>query len=389
VTVLSGFARRWPIFAAAALLLGIAAWFAGASHPRQVRSQTTDEARQLPVAALRAEIQPSYRVQRAFTGRATARQRSDLGFEQDGKVVEIAVDTGDRIQEGQLLARLDTARLDARRTELVAALAEASADLDLARKTRARTVRLFKDGHVSEQRRDETVAQADAAAARLARLEAQIASVDVDLEKSVLKAPYSGVIERRLVDEGNVIETGTPVVRLIETGALEAEIGFPLSFARRMDVGDHVPLRAENSELAFARVRSMVPAVRGETRTALVTFVIQGGVTDNIADGSLVTAELEDEIESSGFWLPLRALTADVRGLWRVYKLGDHATDLGPASVTFENVQILHSENGRAFVSGTVNDGDLLVAEGIERIVPGQTVRIVSIDAPGPPKGEG
>lgn len=385
---LSGLARRWPVFATTALLLGIAAWFADASHPRQVRSQTTGETRQLPVAALRVDIQPAYQVQRAFTGRATARQRSDLGFEQDGKAVEIAVDTGDRVREGQLLARLDTARLEARRTELVAALAEAQADLELARKTQARTVRLFKDGHVSEQRRDETVAEADSAAARLARLEAQIASVDVDLEKSVLKAPYSGVIERRLVDVGSVIETGAPVLRLIESGVLEAEIGFPLSFARRMEIGDHVPLRSESGELAFARVRSMVPAVRGETRTALVTFIIQGGVTDNIADGSLVTAEIADQIESSGFWLPLRALTADVRGLWRVYKLGDRDTDHGAASVTFENVQILHSENGRAFVTGTVNDGDLLVAKGVERIVPGQTVQIVSIDGSPPPQGE-
>jgi len=387
VTAFSGFVRRWPILAGGALALGVAAWLSGTPHLAQGQSQTTAERRQIPVAALRVHVQPFYQLQRAFTGRATARQRSDLGFEQDGKVLEVTVDTGDRVEKGQPLARLDTVRLDARRTELVAALAEVRAQLDLARKTQARTVELFKDGHVSEQRRDEAVAEADAAAARLARLKAQIASVDVDLEKSVLKAPYSGVIERRLVDEGSVIEAGTPVVRLIETGALEAEIGFPLSFARRMVAGDHVPLRTEKGELAFARVRSIVPAVRGETRTALVTFVIEGGVTNNIADGSLVTAEISDEIESTGFWLPLRALTADVRGLWRVYKLGDRETGLGTATVMFENVQILHSEDGKAFVSGTVDDGDLLLASGVERIVPGQEVRIVEIDGDAASRG--
>lgn len=390
MTGLSGLvSRRTRLLPAAALaIFGIAMTF-GLPQPRQAESQTSEDSQPLPVAALRVKLQSSYTIERGFTGRATARRRSELGFERAGKLVEIGIDTGDRVQEGQALARLDTQQLRSQRAELVAARSEAEADLELARKTRARRVQLFKDGHVSAQSRDDAVAEADAAAARLARIDAQIASVDVDLDKSILRAPYAGAIERRLLDEGSVIDAGATVLRLIETGILEAEIGFPLSFARRMEPGSHVPLRTEKGDLAFARVRSVVPAVRGETRTALVTFTIEGGVTDAIADGSLVTARIPYRVEAPGFWLPLRALTADVRGLWRVYKLGNRERVLGPASVTFENVQILYSENDRAFVSGTVNDGDLLVAKGVERVVPGQTVEVTAIESVPAPQGEG
>lgn len=385
----SGFARTLAL--AALLAAAGSAAFVILQLPtgREAASQTDATDGLLPVGALRVDMQSAYEIERAFTGRVTARRRSDLGFDRDGTLAEILVESGDRVRAGQVLARLDTARLEARRRELQATRAEATADLKLARSTRARTVRLFEDGHVSEQRRDEAVAEADAAAARLERIDAQLASLEVDLGKSVIEAPYAGTIERRLLDEGTVLDAGTTVVRLLETRVLEAEIGFPLSFARRMEPGSHVPLRTEKGDLVFASVRSMVPAVRGETRTALVTFTIEGEVTADIADGSLVTAHVEDRIESPGFWLPLGALTADVRGLWRVYKVGDRSREAGTAEVVFENVQVLHTAGDRAFVSGTVDDGDLLIDGGVTRVVPGQRVRVVSIDgAPVDARGE-
>jgi len=369
----------------AAILAGIRLFVLDDSRAdADAAAATADQS--LPVSVIRVGMQSSYRVSRMFTGRVTPRRRTDLGFELAGELAELAIDTGDRVEKGQRLARLDTAHRRARRRQLGAALAEARADLRLAEKTRSRTERLFKQGHVSEDRLDQAVAEAEAAQARVDSAVAEVALIDVELANSDLLAPYAGTIERRLLDEGAIVDPGEPVARLIEDSVLEAEIGLPLEFSRRLSPGAHLPLKTESGELVFGRVRALVPAIRGDTRTTLVTLSIAGDVTADIADGSLVTLELKDRIEDAGFWIPISALSADVRGLWRVYTVV--GADSGAPRVTFENVQILHSEDTRAYVSGTVNDGDLLLSGGVERVVPGDTVRIVS-ESPAPRADDG
>lgn len=360
----------------------------GMALPAARAQQSDDDGeRALPVSVLTARQQDSYELRRGFTGRAVARRRSDLGFESAGKLADIAVDSGSRVEAGEVLARLDTERLEARRRELAAQRAEAEANLVLAEKTRARNEQLLAQGHVPQQRYDETLADRDAARARRDSLDASIAAVDVDLAKSELRAPFAGVVERRHLDEGAVIEAGRPVVRLLESDILEAEIGLPLAFARRLGPGDHMPLRTDKGDLVFARVRAVVPAVRGETRTALVAFSIVGEVTADIADGALVTAELAESVSAQGFWLPVRALTADIRGLWRVYKVV--RDDAGVPRIAFENVQILHSEDDRVFVSGSLQDGDRVIDGGTARLVPGKRVEIVRVDGNGAASGSG
>lgn len=375
----SSFLRWRVVIAALVLLLGTLAIFGFAGlRERGADAVAGQGERALPVSVLRVKLVHSYEMLRGFTGRVISRRRSELGFELAGQVAKILVDDGDRVAAGELLARLDTARLDARRRELAAQLDEAEAQRVLAEKTRARNATLFRQGHVTAQRLDEAVAQATAAAARVAAIKASIAALDVDLAKAALRAPFDGTIERRLIDEGTVVAAGTPVLRLVEAQSLEAEVGLPLRFAQKLAPGDHVPLETVDNDVLFARVKGVVPVVRGETRTALVTLALVGSAAAGVSDGSLVTVEMRDRIEADGFWLPVRALTADVRGLWRVYKV--NRTPDGSRRVVFENVQILYSEDARAFVSGTVKDGDLIIDGGVARVTPGKKVEVVRID---------
>jgi len=98
----------------------------------------------------------------------------------------------------------------------------------------------------------------------------------------------------------------------------------------------------------------------------MVTFDLPSG---SAARGELVTAVVRDWQEAEGSWLPLRALSSDVRGLWRVYKIVDGPD--GP-QVRFENVQILYTDDNRVYVTGTISNGDRIIADGIERLAPGQ-----------------
>ncbi|GER04029.1 hypothetical protein JCM17846_17110 [Iodidimonas nitroreducens] len=199
------------------------------------------EERAMPVSVLVVDMQAHYEIARGFTGRVVSRRAVDLAFDNGGIINQITVDNGARIEKGQALAFLDTDRLMARKSELAASLAEAEANLLLSRKTVERIRALYKQGHVTEQRLDDAIADTDMALARQTSAAAALNSIEVDLEKAVLRAPFDGIISRRLRDEGSIIAAGTPVLNLIEGGSLEAEVGMPLDFSHRLQSGDHVP----------------------------------------------------------------------------------------------------------------------------------------------------
>jgi len=331
------------------------------------------EPRALPVHTVTVKIDSGYYARRSFTGRAVTGRKSNIAFELNGTLKTVEVDTGSTIKKGDLIATLDTDRLEANKRRLIAEKSETASNLDLAERTLVRVKKTFQQGHASAQSMDEAEASAISLQARLQRLEASIAAQDVDLAKAHVRAPFSGVITNRLLDEGTVVTAGTPIIELAEIERMEAHIGFPPDYAKAIINGSSIELRnGKRKIIENVSVRSMVPVIEGQTRTMMVTFDLPSG---SVSEGELINAVVKDWQESTGAWLPLRALSSDVRGMWRVYKV---VTQTNPAHVEFENVQILYSEANKAFVTGTISEGDIIIADGLERLAPGQLVTLSS-----------
>lgn len=266
-----------------------------------------------PVEVLEVTAAEGYPVQERFVGMVEARRRSDLAFELAGTVVEVAVEEGEFASGGTVLARMDTSRLEARREELVAALAQAVAARDLAIKVRERRERLVARGGVSRQDLEEAVAEGAAAEAAVAQIEAQLRSVEVDLEKSVLRAPYDGTAARRYLDEGTVVSPNALVLAWLEAGELEIRVGMASDAAAALRPGAMVEvISPAGAEFALA-VRRILPQRDRATRTV---DVILAGPTEEAAlrDGDLVAAlrrELIAERDSSFPAMPSRGASAD------------------------------------------------------------------------------
>ena len=60
------------------------------------------------------------------------------------------------------------------------------------------------------------------------RVKAQIASIDIDIAKSKITAPFDGIVSSRLIDEGAVVAAGTPLLTVLEADRRQARIGLPL-----------------------------------------------------------------------------------------------------------------------------------------------------------------
>jgi RND family efflux transporter MFP subunit len=372
--LLDSFPRK-TIVTAAAILAGLASYPLLAANEAPSRPATP---RLLEVTVAVAHVVPTYTVSRSYVGRVESARRSELAFEVPGLISQVIPEEGDSVVAGQTIAVLDSARLRSRRAALEAARDRAKADLELSQLTADRLEVLVGEDVVSPQKWDETRKLRDSRDAELRRIESEIATVDVDLEKSVLRAPYSGQIARRYVDEGSVVRAGERVARLLETTRLEVRVGVAETDAMAIAIGSQHTLRISGRDLE-ARVRSVLPERGPETRAVEVILQLANGV-ERLRDGDLAELAIRSPVSATGLWLPMSALSEGARGLWSCY-VAEPLTprdrpDSGTHRLARRQLELLHEESDRVFVRGTLRDGERVVVEGTHRLVSGQKVRV-------------
>jgi len=323
----------------------------------------------LPVAYLTVDFTEAGDIEARYPALITARRESALGFEAGGRIAEISVDVGDRVEEGAVLARLDTRALEANLAAARADVAAADARADLADLTLERQRQLVEQGHISPQRLDEAAADARAARAQAAAAQAQADTLSVRIDLAAITAPFSGVITARMADEGAIAAPGAPVLSLNEDAALELRAGLPERDAANLVVG-----RSYDAEIDGRRIFVELRAITGviDARRRSVSTVFDVPQESRVRSGAVARLILPTRIEDRGFWAPVTALSEGRRGLWSIYVIaGDgEGYELEPRPV-----EIIHTEGDRVYLSGAVREGEQFVSAGVHRAAPGQVVR--------------
>ena len=124
--------KRWQLVSASLLILvagvGIGK-FDGTIEPSNPQEKAQAQVTPLPVKTTNIQLVKNYQTVQSYTGEVVAMRTSEIGFERGGKLVQVLVDEGSRVRKGTVLARLDTANLQAQRRSLVAQKAQAEARL--------------------------------------------------------------------------------------------------------------------------------------------------------------------------------------------------------------------------------------------------------------------
>ncbi|MEM8953235.1 MAG: efflux RND transporter periplasmic adaptor subunit [Verrucomicrobiota bacterium] len=337
--------------------------------------------RVLAVEIVPVVLQDMYDVQDRFVGRVEAARSSALGFELPGTVEMMSVDDGMRVETGDVLARLDTARLEARRGELVASLEQFQASRDLADQTLKRTQEAVGKGAVSLQEGDEAAERLRTGEAVVRRAEAQLEAIDVDLAKSELLAPYAGTIAAREVDEGAIVSAGQTVLRLLETGRLEVRVGLSSVAAGEVSVGDPLNMVCSDGETIDGEVMRILPQRDVRVRTVEVVVGLPESEGSVVRDGDLLEVIMARQVNERGAWLPRSALTESARGLWGAYVV---EPDGSLHVLERRQVEVIDESGDEVYVRGALRDGEAVVASGLHRLSPRQRVRVLNL-----PGGEG
>ncbi|MCB9742900.1 MAG: efflux RND transporter periplasmic adaptor subunit [Alphaproteobacteria bacterium] len=212
------------------------------------------EAEVLPPRPVRVEALSAapLHVELSASGVAEARAQVTVVSEATGRVLAWRVEVGQAVAEGEALLSLEAGR---QRNAVAAAEAtrdKAQAMLDDARAKQARAERLTDA--LSPADMESVALSVKLAAADLAAAEAQLAAQRRALADTSPRAPVAGVLSRRLVDPGQMIQAGAPVAGVVDAATLRVRIGLPPAQASALQVGDRAWIEGGGQRLEGALV---------------------------------------------------------------------------------------------------------------------------------------
>ena len=306
-------------------------------------------------------------------------EEMQLGVEVTGlRVTSLNVDVGQQVRRGQLLLTLDHRTLDSDLAQANAALREAEAGAQLARSNLARGQQLASGRYISAMQLDELRANRTASEARLGTARAARDAAALRRSFADLRAPASGLISKRLVQPGQVVAAGTPLMHLIKDSRLEWRAELPASQLASIKPGDIIRLTTHDAQQVDGRVRAVSPGVDATTRTGTVfadlpTGLIQSGT---LQPGAYLQGRIDTGI-AQGRVIPANAVvlrdgfptvfTVDAQSVAHQQRIETGSTDAGFIEV----------------IEG-LPDAAQVVVEGAGFLADGDTVRVVPASTAAP-----
>lgn len=288
----------------------------------------------------------------------------EVANEVPGVVETISFESGDTVQKGDVLIRLDSAIDEA-------ALRTRRAEAQLAEQEFKRVSDLLPKRAVSQSQYDEAKANFDAARARVNEAEAQ-------LSKKVIRAPFDGKLGLRLIDQGEYIGTGTAIVEINMLNPIYVDYTLSEKELPGVDRGyDVVATVAAVPENTFkGKVSAINTSVNPETRTVRIRATLEN--EDNLLrPGMFATISTRQPEDRRVITVPRTAISYNTYGDF-VFVVVEN--DDGELIVNRRTVQTGNTREGRVAVSNGLEEGEQVVSKGLLRLRAGQRVEIQDND---------
>lgn len=322
-------------------------------------------------------VQPTLRslpLSLTANGSVSAWQEAIIGAEIDGlRLAEIAVQVGDTVRKGQVLARFADETVQAELAQSRAALAEAEANLADARVDAKRAQEVADSGALSAQQVAQYLTGAKTAQARVQSAKARLDAQLLRQRHTKVVAGDDGVVSSRSATLGAVATPGQELFRLIRQNRLEWRAEVTAAELAGLQPGLSVSLTVPGFPQVEGTVRAVAPTVDVQTRHALVYVDLPGAAARGLRPGMFGRGEFHLGA-STGLSVPQDALSLR-DGFGYVFRLGAVHGDL--AQVSQVKVQPGRRLADQVEIVSGVRPDDRLVAGGGAFLSDGDTVRII------------
>lgn len=166
-------------------------------------------------------------LERLFDGTVEAVNQATMSAQTAGRIAEVYFDVDDYVHAGQPIVRFTNVEQQSALRQANAALAEAVARATQAEEEYARTEGLFESGSASKREYDQALAARDAANARVTAARSAVVTAEQQLEYTLVRAPYAGIVTERHVEVGETVGVGQPLMSGLSLEALRVIADLP------------------------------------------------------------------------------------------------------------------------------------------------------------------
>ena len=357
-------ARLWGVG-----LLAAAAFLGGCSKPppaeepvRAVKLLTVGESAYGSGYEYAADVRP--------------RVESRLGFRVAGKITRRAVELGQRVQAGQLLAQVDATDYQLAADAARAQVSSATTQRDLAAADLKRFQGLRDQGFISAAEIERRTAQLKAAQATLDQARAQLSSQGHQAGYTQLLADAPGVVTGIEAEVGQVVSAGTPVVRVAQDGPRDVVFAVPEDRVAGVRAGQVVDVRAWASDVRWTgTVREVAASADPVTRTFTVKVALAGDAPP-LGATVYVLPRHSGAQGAPVIKLPTSALRQAGQGsaVW--------VFDAASGTVQSQPVEVATADGNEVVITAGLKPGMQVVATGVHVLSPGQKVSVYKPNMP-------
>jgi multidrug efflux system membrane fusion protein len=299
-----------------------------------------------------------------------AAQRAQPAFLQPGYLAERLVARGERVSAGQPLATLTNPALAPALSAAQARVRELDERLVQLEAEYQRMLELNQRGLASADQLDRALAARNSTRAAREQAVAGVAEAREQLGEATLRAPFDAVVGDLLVEPGDFVQPGQPVLVLSGTGALEVEVKLPEGLSAELAAGMPARVRAlaSGGELD-ATVRELGVARDGRLAPAVLELDPAAAAAAQWIPGLSVQVSLALAAEPA-LSVPLSAVVDPGTGRTRVYRVRDGRAVLTP-------VQVGRPIGARVEVRGDLAAGDQVVVAGHQQLLDGDLLRVL------------
>jgi membrane fusion protein, multidrug efflux system len=292
------------------------------------------------------------------TGTVLANEEVELRSETSGKIVKILFSEGRFVNKGDLLVKIND-------SDLQAQLRKTESNVRLMEDREARAKQLVANQMISQEEYENTFNQLEASKAEYDLIKAQI-------EKTEIRAPFSGIVGLRSVSEGSFVTTSTVIAKLQNLSAIKVDFSIPQKYAAAVKIGDELEFKLSGSDNKFkAKVYAIEPKIDPSTRTVQIR-AISNEKHEGLFPGAFADVELNLREIENAILIPSVSIIPELKGQ-KVYLYRD-------GIVQPQNIEVGIRKAENVQITSGLTEGDTVLTSGILQVRPGAKVRITEFN---------
>lgn len=307
-----------------------------------------------PLVRVRPSTAQPHAIIDLLRGRTEANRLVEIKSETDGRIIELTVDDGTRVSEGEIIARLAPGDRPARLAEAKALLAQRKIEHEANRK-------LSKKGFRAET-------QVAATQASLQAAEAAVKIAEVELDYTTIRAPFDGIVDRRMAELGDFVDRADPIAQLVELDPMLIVTQVSERDVRRLSLGAPGEARLMTGETVTGHIRHISAVADEATRTFRVELEVPN---PDYTISAGMTAEIGLPLSET----PAHRVSPSILTLSDSGEIGVKTVD-ADNRVVFRPVQIVDTDSDGMWISGLPEEVTLITV-GQEYVADGDSVRTV------------